>query len=279
MTTIERNKEHYDRLYQSVDVSALVHPIEHLDQFLSDATQTDTSWYGLYWGGLRHRLSGSRVLELGAGNGLDALAMAALGADVTAIDISDETPKLVNAAARQLGLANRVRSASGDFLTMDFLEPRSFDFIVGKAFLHHLPHSIEAAALSRTAALLHPDGQARFLEPAVNSRVLDALRWLIPVPGRPSSLNRAAFRAWKDADPHPPRDNSSGHYRSAAAPLFADVEIVCIGAIERFHRVLPRGAFNRSFRRLAFRLERRLPASFNFACARSQLIICRQPLH
>ena len=49
---------------------------------------------------------------------------------------------------------------------------------MGKAFLHHLTHEDEALYLSKVAALLREGGEARFVEPAVNSRILDSVRTL-----------------------------------------------------------------------------------------------------
>ncbi len=62
---------------------ALVRKVRDVDGFLRDATRTDTSWAALYDANFAGRLPGSRVLEIGAGDGLNALVMAALGAQVT----------------------------------------------------------------------------------------------------------------------------------------------------------------------------------------------------
>ena len=278
MDLVAKNKKHYDKLYSEVNIDRMVERVRNLDGFLKDALATDTSWRGLYLGGLEKRLAGCKVLELGAGDGLNALVMAALGADVVAVDISERTPVIVEEAGRRLGLSERVAGYAADFLTMEDFAAESFDLVVGKAFLHHLDHEIEGRFLDKTAKLLKPGGEARFLEPATNSPALDRLRFMVPVPGRPSSLNKAAFTAWEEADPHPKRDNSSEHYRQVVARNFRKVDIFCIGSIERLHRLLPKGDANRSFRRLAFRAEKMLPARSNEFLARSQLIVCREPV-
>jgi 2-polyprenyl-3-methyl-5-hydroxy-6-metoxy-1,4-benzoquinol methylase len=273
----EKNKQFYDNLYGQVDIRSLVDKVRDLDRFLSDAIKTDTSWHGLYFGGWREKLKGRKVLELGAGDGLNALVMAALGADVVAVDLSESTPLILREAAGQLGLLGRVSAFAGNFLEMTDFGPNTFDFVVGKAVLHHLDYATEADFLRKTAAVLKRTGEARFFEPATNSAFLDQLRYVMPVPGRPSLLARNAFRAWKEADPHPIRSNSSAHFRKAASKDFASVEVGCIGCIERLHRLLPKGSFNRSFRRSAFRLEKLLPRGLNDLLARSQVIICREP--
>jgi 2-polyprenyl-3-methyl-5-hydroxy-6-metoxy-1,4-benzoquinol methylase len=208
---------------------------------------------------------------------LNALVMAALGAEVTCIDISEESPPLIRAAADALGLASSVDAICGDFTEMSLDVPTPFDFVVGKAFLHHLTHEQETQCLRRAAEIIRPGGQARFAEPAVNSALLDACRWLVPVPGRPSRLDREAFRAYIEDDPHPERDNSTAHYVTQGERFFERVEIIPIGGLERFSRFLPQSAFNRRFRRGALRVERWLPYALQLLIARAQTIVLSSP--
>jgi 2-polyprenyl-3-methyl-5-hydroxy-6-metoxy-1,4-benzoquinol methylase len=279
-TVIDRS--HYDAIYKNVNVERLVDSIRRwrdadgsLERWLQDASATHMSWHGIYYEGFASTLRGKRVLELGSGDGSNACVMAALGADVTANDASSESMQIITHVASSAGLSN-LRAAPGDFLTLP-LDEGSYDCIVGKAFLHHLTHEIEAEFLDRTARLLGPDGHARFLEPATNSALLDRLRWVIPVPGRPSALNRRAFERWKEEDPHPDRENSAAHYLAVGHRFFEDVRIVPLGSLERFHRLMPRGRFQRRYRQWAHRIEERLPMWFRVPAARSQTIILRRP--
>ena len=272
-----KNKRHYDRRLRRVLPHSLVKKIQDVEGFLHDVTRTDTSWAALYCSGFAARLKGARVLEVGAGDGLNALVMAALGAQVTCVDISAETPSLVHAAAQELGLASQIQALSGDVAEMALDFPVPFDFVVGKAFLHHLTHEQEARCLRKTAEVLQPGGEARFAEPAVNSPLLDACRWLVGVSGRPSKLDRAAFSEYLDADPHPERDNSSAHYRQQATPFFEQVEIVPIGGLERFERLMSAGPSQRRFRRGALRAERWLPYAVQLKIARAQTIVLSSP--
>lgn len=97
----------------------------------------------MYFDGLQRALSNKRVLELGAGNGLNALLLGRLGAEVVTIDISSASEALITKAADELGL-NNVRALSGDFIEMD-LPFRSFDYVLGLNFLHQLPIDQEKA--------------------------------------------------------------------------------------------------------------------------------------
>jgi 2-polyprenyl-3-methyl-5-hydroxy-6-metoxy-1,4-benzoquinol methylase len=272
---ITRNIEHYDTVYSQVTMNDIVKKVRNLESFLDDATKTDTSWHGFYQGDFANRLKGKKVLELGCGDGLNALIMAALGADVIANDISTESERLIHESATALQL-NNIQAVSGNFVDLPF-EKHSFDFVVGKAFLHHLTHETESIYLNKVATLLKPNGEARFFEPATNNQTLDTLRWMIPVPGRPSILNRNAFANYKKQDPHPERDNSSEHFVQVGRQFFVDIKIICIGSIERFCRLLPQGQLNRSFRRWAHRIETKLPKWFRYQVARSQLIVYTQP--
>lgn len=268
------NKQHFDKFYEQVQVQDIIACAHRFQAFLHSAIQTDTSWHGMYHGQLQARLAGKRVLELGAGDGLNATMMALLGAQVTATDISDATEMIINEVNRQLGL--QIQSITGDFSEMDF-QPKSFDFVIGKAFLHHLTHEIEEEYLGKVAVLLKPDGEARFFEPAVNSQILDQLRWIVPLPDRPSILSKKAFQVWKENDPHPERDNSSEHFQQVGSLYFDETTIVLIGSIERLCRFLPGSRFNNRFRRWAHRAEVKLPGWFRHAAARSQLIVFRKP--
>lgn len=279
MDSVLINKEYYNERYAALDVAGIAAKVQNATDFVSRATREHTSWHGLYYGGLQHRLGNIHILELGAGDGLNALLMAALGAKrVVAVEISEIAGQFIEAVVRETNLSDRVEVAIGDFAAMSF-DPRSFDLVVGKAFLHHLTHDIEDVYLEKCTALLKLEGEARFFEPAVNSRILDHIRWLIPVPGRPSRLNRAAFREWQAASPEPPRDNSSRHYMSVGAKYFRTIQITPVGGLERFHRFLPSGKVNQSFRRVAFKVEERIPATLHLKAARSQLVVYRQPIN
>lgn len=272
------NKEHYDKRYALLDVADIAAKVRNAAEFVFRATREHTSWHGLYYGGLQYRLNDANVLELGAGDGLNAMLMAALGAKrVVAVEISETAGSFIETVVREINLSDKVEVIVSDFATIPFT-PQSFDLIVGKAFLHHLTHEVEEVYLEKCAVLLKSAGEARFFEPAVNSRLLDNLRWLIPVPGRPSRLNRSAFKAWKAADPHPERDNSSKHFRNVGEKYFQKIEIVPIGGLERFHRFLPPGRISQRFRKVAFGVEEKMPHAIHLKIARSQLVVCRYPI-
>ncbi len=271
-----RNIEHFDEKYIHLEVDSIVQTIQNKGSFLEEATKTDTSWYGMYQGNFASRLKGKKVLELGCGDGINSLIMAALGAEVVANDISPVSEKVIREAALELNLDN-IQTISGSITEVRF-ESASFDFVLGKAFLHHLTHAMEDNVLMQTSRILKPDGEGRFFEPAVNSQVLDFLRWITPVPGRPSMLAKSAFEKYRNLDPHPHRNNSSEHFIRVGKKYFQNVQIYPVGSIERLCRLLPQGQLRKRFRRLAHRMDEKLPKAIRYKAARSQLIVLSLPI-
>ncbi len=273
----KKNKFRWNKVYSKTDKSDLINKIANFDSFLDEATIADISWSGMYWGDLRHQLKGKKVLELGCGDGLNACIMERLGATVIANDVSDESGKLIQELKNKTACKN-IEFLSDDFLNLHFAE-NDFDYVVGKSFLHHLTEEMESDFFKKILKILKPAGEARFFEPAVNSKVFDYLRYLIPVKGRPSILQKKAFKKWKELDVHPNRNNSSRHYSTFGKRFFNEVIIIPLGCLEKFHRILftKNFQFNRKLRKLALKSENFLPHFLRSYFARSQTIIYREP--
>jgi SAM-dependent methyltransferase len=272
----EKNKEHYEKLYSNYNIQNILSWINNLDAFLASATTTDTSWFALYQRDFRNRIRGKKVLEMGCGDCVNAAIMAALGAEVFANDIAAASGEIVKKLNASYKFEYPIVFVEGDFLNND-LTSSSFDFVVGKAFLHHLTLPVEKEFLKETARLLKPGGEARFFEPAVNSPLLDSIRWHIPVKGRPSKFQKSAFKEWKDNDPHPDRSFSSKHFETTGKEFFDEVETIPVGTLERFSRLMPTGERRNEFRRWALKAEEKLPLVVNRSLTRSQLIVYSEP--
>lgn len=273
----ERNRSHYENLYNGFNINNIISWLNHLDDFLAKSISTETSWNGLYRYNLKDKLEGKKVLEMGSGNCINAAVMAALGAKVYANDLASVSGNIIKKLNSSYDFAHPITFIDGDFLKSNF-KSQSFDLIVGKAFLHHLTIPVEDQFLRESARLLKPEGEARFFEPAVNSRILDEIRWCLPVGQRPSKFNKVAFKRWKDQDPHPDRSLSSEHFDKAGRKYFNEVEIIPIGSLERFGRLMKWGEARNSFRRKALKAEFYLPSFINRPLTRSQLIIYRKPI-
>lgn len=272
----EKNKLHYDKLYAAINIKKILKIVGDVDAYLENVTKVDTSWVCMYYNGFAKELKGKKVLELGCGNCYNAAVMAALGAEVYANDISTKINEVINKINIEAEFDYPIKYINGDFLKADFSE-QDFDFVIGKAFVHHLPHDIELLFLEKIQACLKPDGIVRFVEPAVNNKFLDSLRWMVPVPGRPSSLQTKKFKQWELEDPHPHRDNSGKHYNKIGLKYFKEVDIISIGSIERLNRLFPNAKWNRKFREKAYKAERMLPRFLQYELARTQTIIYKYP--
>lgn len=73
--------------------------------------------------------SGMKVLDLGCGDGTTALPEAALGAEVTGIDIAQNLVEAGNARVKKLGLSN-CKFQEGDACNLINIQDKTFDFVV-----------------------------------------------------------------------------------------------------------------------------------------------------
>jgi 2-polyprenyl-3-methyl-5-hydroxy-6-metoxy-1,4-benzoquinol methylase len=120
-------------------------------------------------------LKGKRVLEIGVGNGIDAVEMMRNGAIYTGIDVTQNHLELTRqhveierAAGRPLQLEALVE---GDLLETDL--PGTYDVVYSFGVLHHIAH--EADMLRRIRSLLAPGGELRL---AVYSRFSFFNAWM-----------------------------------------------------------------------------------------------------
>lgn len=278
MDNLSVNKQHYDQQYSSVSVDWVVERVESAATTLPFLINNNLAGFADFFrGDFQQRVKGAEILELGAGNGLNALLMVAMGAKrVVANDISVETGRIVEQAAARLGFQN-VSVLIGDFAEMD-IAPASFDLVVGRSFLHHLTDEQEIPYLDKTRAVLRRHGEGRFLEPMRNSSLVEEARWLIPAAGRPSKLNAAAFQKWKEADPHPTRDNSSAHYEVVGRRFFDEVIIYPSRFLERVRRFFPNNtAGARVAGRMGRALDNVLPTGVVRSLGSQQTIVYRLP--
>ena len=272
----EKNIEHYNKRYNKHSIKNTLYWLKNLDAYLDFAIQYETSWNAIYSGQFRNRINGKKILEMGSGDCHNAAVMAALGAEVYANDIAPACERIVDDLNRNFNFKTKIKFVGGDFLENQ-IEKTQFDFIIGKAFLHHLPIPVEKEFLKETSKLLKEDGEARFFEPAVNSKILDEVRWLIPVKGRPSKLNRKKFENWRNLDPHPNRSFSSRHFIETGKEFFEECEILPMGTLDRFRRLINDSKLNARYAKWALQNEKCLPKYLNYQFARSQLIIYRKP--
>ena len=106
--------------------------------------------------------AGRRILEIGAGLGVNALALARAGATVWALDVSLERLRALGDWARREGLAHRIVLVQGAIEAAPFRDG-GFDRAFTKSVLIHT--GLDGAG-AETARVLRPDGWGVFIEPA-----------------------------------------------------------------------------------------------------------------
>jgi SAM-dependent methyltransferase len=119
-------------------------------------------------------LQGKRVLDVGCGEGEDAVTLALCGAGVTAIDISEKAIEL----ARQRAAVNGVEI---EFICGPIEAsclPIGFDIVFCHAILHHVLSDFNSV-LARLAAA-NPEALFVFLEPVSLSPLLRGVRRWLP---------------------------------------------------------------------------------------------------
>ncbi len=122
---------------------------------------------------------GSVVVDLGAGTGTFAVAMAPWCREVVAVDVSVPMLDAIRRRCRELGVEN-VRVVEAGFLSYHHVGA-PVAAVYSRNALHHLPDFWKAVALERVANLLPPGGVLRVrdlvysFEPAEAGAVLE--RW------------------------------------------------------------------------------------------------------
>jgi 2-polyprenyl-6-hydroxyphenyl methylase / 3-demethylubiquinone-9 3-methyltransferase len=112
----------------------------------------------LAWIDGRARLAGKKVLDVGCGGGILAESMAAMGADVFGIDLSDKALKVAELHLLESRLNVRYEAVSAEDLAAR--APGAFDVVTCMELLEHVPEP--SSTVTACAQLLKPGGHAFF---------------------------------------------------------------------------------------------------------------------
>jgi 2-polyprenyl-3-methyl-5-hydroxy-6-metoxy-1,4-benzoquinol methylase len=124
-------------------------------------------------------LRGKRVLDVGCGDGTNAMLMARFGARVTGLDISPRSIELCNRRAELEGVGASTRFICSPLETADLIE-HSFDIIWGDGVLHHLIPELEGV-MHKLVGCAKPGALFVFSEPVCLSPLMRRLRKRIPI--------------------------------------------------------------------------------------------------
>lgn len=87
------------------------------------------------------RWKGKKVLEIGCGIGTDTITFARSGAQVTAVDLSENSLAVARQRAQVFGLEDRIRFIQADAEKLDrYVSIEPFDLIYSLGVIHHTPH-------------------------------------------------------------------------------------------------------------------------------------------
>ncbi|QIK76348.1 methyltransferase domain-containing protein [Nocardioides piscis] len=112
---------------------------------------------------------GLRVLDVGGGDGRDALALAEAGHDVTIVDPAPRWLAQASRRAEALGVTARLHTVEG---SLDDLPPfeEEFDLVLCHFVLHYRPSG--GQDIERLAARLRPGGRLSVMAPNPSARVI-----------------------------------------------------------------------------------------------------------
>lgn len=171
-------------------------------------------WQASPWGRLRYTTAAANltahlpavpldILDVGGGNGLDALELAARGHHVTIADISEQSLAKARTAAARCGLADRVatRHVGMDSLGHEF-GSGCFDVLLCHNLIQYLPDPAGVIAalavplrVSGVLSMIAPNADADPLLTAVRSLDLDGALRMLDAPTRYSVAYETTTRA------------------------------------------------------------------------------------
>ncbi len=112
----------------------------------------------LGWIAARAPLVGRRVLDVGCGGGILTEAMAASGAQVTGIDLSEKALKVAQLHLHESGLTVDYRAIAAEDCARE--QPAAYDTVTCMEMLEHVPDP--ASTVAACAALAKPGGDLFF---------------------------------------------------------------------------------------------------------------------
>jgi len=126
-------------------------------------------------------LRGKRVLEVGCGDGTNAVLMALRGAQVVGLDLSSRALDAATQKAAAHGISERVRFERKPVEVFAEESGEQFDVICGWAVLHHLIPVLDEFIMN-VKRLGRPNTVYVFIEPVSLSQWFRKLRLALPIP-------------------------------------------------------------------------------------------------
>ncbi len=173
MGRYKREREFFDSVYSHAGLTTEM-PREEISRYLNPSS---LPIYGRsFCFHLLGNIEGKKILDLGCGDGDNAVFLAKKGAKVVAIDLSKEAINLTTAKIKGNHVEEMVKvmHMNGERTTF---RDGEFDCVLGNAVLHHLDLARIGNELHR---ILKTKGLAVFREPVIFNKTLAAVRKIIP---------------------------------------------------------------------------------------------------
>jgi len=166
MQNIKRVKKYYDSYWSKQNIKQ--QEKSNLRVYEQEALSYAFQRLKHYFGSLKNK----KVLEIGPGNGYNLLQFAKLGADITAIDISENSLVISKELLDKHNLSGKVKFMQMDAHNLQF-EKNEFDIVFLHSILMHLDHMRVAKQCKR---VLKDNGVLLFIEPIFNNPLVRLYR-------------------------------------------------------------------------------------------------------
>jgi ubiquinone/menaquinone biosynthesis C-methylase UbiE len=161
--------EHFDKMVSGASKEILFYDTDFVSQLTKDVVDFAIMKVG--------HVEDKRILLFGTGVNIGpALDFANAGANVVMIDISPKSVDFLIKKIKERGLEQKISAKVMDCESLEF-EDESFDFVFGRAILHHL--DIEKS-LKEVKRVLKKGGRSVFIEPLGMNPFINLFRHLTP---------------------------------------------------------------------------------------------------
>ncbi|SDM84835.1 Methyltransferase domain-containing protein [Geoalkalibacter ferrihydriticus] len=176
--------EHFDKMVSGGSKEVVFYDTDFVSKLAKDIVRFAIDKVG--------NVDGKKVLLYGSGVNLGpAIDFVNAGATVVMIDISPKSVETLNKIIQSRNLGEKISAIVMDCENLEF-EDGSFDFVFGRAILHHL--DVEKS-LKEIQRILKKGGRSVFIEPLGMNPLINLFRYLTPSRRTPDEkpFNRKEF--------------------------------------------------------------------------------------